>query len=88
VCGRQRAVDGNAERDADRATKADMEKSMINAAGAMMRDPRPYRRPEFQMLFLGRQRAPPTAPERRVRAGTRSLSAKPGRLQKTNFLQV
>jgi hypothetical protein len=41
ACGRQRAVDGDAERDADRATKADMEKSMINAAGAMTRDPRP-----------------------------------------------
>ena len=58
MCGRQRAVDGDAERDADRATKADMEKSVINATGAMTRDPRPYRRPEFQMLFLGRQTRP------------------------------
>ena len=57
-CRRQRAVDRDADRDADRATKADMEKSVINATGAMTRDPRPYRRPEFQMLFLGRQTRP------------------------------
>jgi hypothetical protein len=47
-CGRQRAVDGDADRDADRATKADMEKSMINAAGAMTRDPGRTCAPNFR----------------------------------------
>jgi hypothetical protein len=61
--------------------------ALFNAAAAMTRDPRTYRRREFQMLFLGRQRA------RRwrrsgSRAGTRSLFAERGRLQKRSSLQV
>jgi hypothetical protein len=45
-CGRQRVVDGDADHDADR--DSGYEKSMINAAGAMTRDPRSYMAPNFR----------------------------------------